>query len=503
MQMPTDPSLYFSPILGKIRAALPDEEIYLVGGAVRDALLGRISHDLDFALPKKAIATARRLASSLNADFYILDEPLDMARVIVTQGDGTRDILDFAAFRGADLASDLAGRDFTMNAIAMSLDLKSPIDPLGGVADLQAGSIHACSETSLTDDPIRILRAVRLAAAFGFKIEQATFERMQKAAHRVPVLTAERVRDEVFKILDAPQPDVSLRTLDRVGVLPYLTPELEWMKGVEQTAPHVSDVWEHTLNVIHALDEILDSLLQSGSNPGAPDPSMQLLELRIGKYRPQLQAHFLRALNPDRTFRSLLLFAALYHDVSKPATQTRDEDGRIHFYGHDQFGARVAVERGRALKLGHRELDYTATIIQHHMRFHFFHNRLENQGKGPTRRSVYRFFLDAGEGGVDLVLLGLADLRGMRGNTMTESDWSTAVDLARLLMENYWEKPAESIAPPRLMDGNEVIQAFRLEPGPRIGKLLAAIREAQATGRVSTREEALAFGSEWLKRNPN
>ena len=135
------------------------------------------------------------------------------------------------------------------------------------------------------------------------------------------------------------------------------------------------------------------------------------------------------------------------------------------------------------------------------MRFHFFTSRMEGEQKEASRKAIYRFFRDAGEGGVDLVLLGLADLRGTRAHTLTQESWSAALDVARILLENYWEKPQEIVAPPRLINGLDVMNEYQLEAGPLIGQLLEAIREAQATGKVLTREEALAFGREWLKEN--
>ncbi len=491
----------FSPLLDSIRKAFPEAELYLVGGAVRDALLDRVSHDLDFAIPKDAIQIARRVANVLHADFYILDESFDTARVILSADNGTRDILDFAAFRGSNLDSDLRGRDFTINAIAYDLRNQAILDPIGGASDLRAKLIRACSESSLKDDPIRILRAVRQATAFDFKIEAETRNAMKKAAPLLPNISPERQRDELFKILEGPRPDSSLRALEMLGVFPYLLPELTAMKGVEQSTPHVHDVWEHTLSVMQNLEGILASLAIGPEAEKTNDLFTSLLTLRLGRYREQFAAHFNQTLNTDRSLRALLFFAALYHDVSKPTTRSAEETGRIRFFGHDESGAKVAVERAHALNLSNDEIERLKIIIENHMRFHFFTSRMEGEKKEPSRKAIYRFFRDAGEGGVDLVLLGLADLRGTRAHTLTQENWTAALEVANCLLENYWEKPQETVAPPRLINGLDVMNEHQLEAGPLIGQLLEAIREAQATGKVSTREEALAFGRGWLKEN--
>ncbi len=339
-----------SLLLDSIRNAFPDAELYLVGGAVRDMLLDRVSHDLDFAIPKDAIQIARRAANALHADFYVLDESFDTARVILSADNGTRDILDFAAFRGADLDADLRGRDFTINAIAFDLRNQTILDPLGGASDLRGELIRGCSDTSLQDDPIRIYRAVRQAAAFDFKIEAGTRKAMKQAAPLLPKISPERQRDELFKILAGPRPNSSLRALEMLGVFPYLLPELSALKGVEQSAPHVHDVWEHTLSVMQNLESILSALAPSYDAEKTNDLFTGLLTLRLGHYSEQLAAHFNQSLNADRSMRALLFFAALYHDISKPAAKSVEETGRIQFFDHDQIGAKVAVERAHALK---------------------------------------------------------------------------------------------------------------------------------------------------------
>jgi hypothetical protein len=270
------------------------------------------------------------------------------------------------------------------------------------------------------------------------------------------------------------------------------------MKGVSQSTPHVDEVWEHTLRVMQYLDGIIATLAAGQTAEKNNDLFTGLLSLRLGRYREQFAAHFANPLNPDRSMRALLFFAALYHDVSKPSTRKVDETGRIRFLGHDVAGAEVALRRARSLNLSNDEARRISTIIAHHMRFHFHVSRLEGEGKQPSRKSIYRFFRDAGEAGVDLILLGLADLRGTRGHLLTQDTWSNGLDVARLFLENYWEKPEETVAPPRLVDGNEIMAEYKLKPGPAIGLLLDAIREAQAAGEISTREEAVEYGRRWL-----
>lgn len=497
-------SFVLSPLIEKIMDALPaEQEIYLVGGAVRDLLISRISPDLDFALPSNGISLARKVANALHADFLALDDERDTGRVIVTNEDGSRTFLDFATYRGANLEEDLRARDFTINAMAYDLRKGTIIDPLEGGNDLRAKLIRACSPTSLSDDPVRILRAVRQAAAFGLHIDKGTRELMKQAAGQLGRVSPERLRDEVFKMLAGPKPDATMRALEMLGVLPHLMPDLVAMKGVEQSEPHMYEVWTHTLSVLDYLDQIVSALRVGYDAEKTNDMFTGLLTLRLGRYREQIAEHFAKPLNVDRSLRSLLFFAALYHDVSKPETKTVDESGRTRFFDHDVKGAEIAAQRAHAFNLSNDETERLYAIIKNHMRIHQFTNRLENEKEPPSRKAIYRFFRDSSGAGVDLILLGLADLRGMRAHALTIETWNIYLDVARTLLENYWERPQEIIVPPRLLDGHELMKELGLKSGPEVGQLLESIRENQAAGKIENREQALSFAREELTKGKN
>ena len=487
------------PLIKKIMDALPaGQEIYLVGGAVRDLLLSRSSPDLDFTLPAKGIPLARTVANALDADFLPLDEERDTARVIFTDKNGARIFLDFAVYRGVDLNADLRARDFTINAIAYDLRNETIIDLMEGGKDIRAKTIRACSPTSLSDDPVRILRAIRQAAAFGFHIERDTRELMRQSADQLGRISPERLRDEIFKILKGPRPNTCLRALEMLGTLPFFMPELPAMKGVAQSEPHMYDVWTHTLSVLDHLDQVISALRVGYDAEKTNDMFTGLLGLRLGRYREQIARHFANSLNVDRELRALLFFAALYHDVSKPETKTVEETGRIRFFDHDIKGAEIAAKRLRSFNVSNDEVERVQLIIKNHMRIHFFVSRLEKEKKSPSRKAIYRFFRDSGQAGIDLVLLGLADVRATRAHALTIETWTVYLDVARILLENYFEKPEEAISPPRLLDGNLLMQELNIKPGPVVGRLLESIRENQAAGIIETLDQALTFAREEL-----
>lgn len=490
-----------SPLIDSVRGLLsPDEPAYLVGGAVRDAVRGQATHDLDFACPQ-GLKLAKKVANGLAAAFFPLDEAFDTARVILQHPDGSRDTLDFAGFRGNSIDADLLGRDFTVNAIAMNIHTGEIVDPLGGLKDIREKRLRACTETALSTDPVRVLRAVRQAAAFGFSIDPETRSWMKAAAALLPNISPERQRDELFKILEGPRPDAAIRALELLGVFSYILPELNKLKGVEQSSPHVHDVWMHTLAVLRHLENILDILSPKYDEQKSNADLMNgMLVLQLGRYRQQISTHLGATLNADRSARAVLFFAALYHDINKPQTKSIEENGRIRFLGHDDQGAKTAVKRGQTLHLSNNELERFEHIIKHHMRVHGQSNRKE-AGQDTSRKAIYRFFRDTGEAGIDLILLALADTRATYEHELTQEHWAASLDVCRSLLEAWYEKADEIIQPRPLINGDDLINELKQKPGQEIGILLEAIRETQASGKLSTREEALAFSRGWLAKS--
>jgi putative nucleotidyltransferase with HDIG domain len=498
--VPERPDLAFPSLLDDIRRALPDARIWLVGGAVRDALLNRRVQDLDFAVEGDALAAARQTAHALNASFYPLDSERDVGRVIVTR-DEARFTLDFARLRGPDpsallsvagqgLAADLAARDFTINAIAVSLaDPETLIDPLNGEADLRAKIIRACSPHSIADDPVRAVRAIRLAAQLDFRLDQDTRAAVRAQAGALARTSPERRRDEFIRCLGNPRAAAALRALERLGLLEHLAPEVLALKGVTQSPPHELDAWEHTLATVARLEEVLAVLGPVHDVDAASDLTLGLVSVRLGRFRQNIAGHLRTVLSGDRPARWLLMLAALLHDVGKPQTRTVEPDGRIRFLNHEVVGAEMTARRLARLHFSADEVRRAKTIIVHHMRA----RQLSKEGS-PTRRAIYRFFHDTGEAGVDIVLLSLADfLAKTNSGPPPQDEWDKHLGVCAQLLGAYFERPQESVSPPALITGHDLIAEFGLEAGPRIGKLLEAVREAQAAGDIADRAGALAF----------
>jgi len=453
----------------------PGRPAWLVGGAVRDALSGAIVRDLDLAVPSGAIALARELAGRLDAAFVVLDEKRGAARLTGAGGYAWRGPqVDVADFRAPDLAGDLRGRDFTVNALAVSvLQLArsgegAVEDPTGGLHDLRVRLVRLCSPRSLDDDPVRVLRAARLAIGSGWTAGQGVEEAAARAAPGLSGVSAERVRDELLGIFTEPASAAGLRLLDGWGALVVMLPERDAMKETPQSEPHRFDVWEHSLRAVEGAD---------------------LLAGRARELEPwgdAFAAHLDEVLGDGATRREALKLAALLHDIAKPETRSV-EDGRTRFLGHDVRGAERVGEIAARWRLSGRLAGALERLVRQHLR----PMHLAMAGE-VTRRARYRFFRDLGEEALDVLLLALADSAALRGDSpirVWEGDGGRVV---RELMAGHAEE-ARAIMAPSLLDGREVMQALGLGPGPEVGRLLALLREAQAVGAVSTREAALAY----------
>jgi poly(A) polymerase len=456
---------------------------YLVGGFVRDVLLERDTADIDFALAADALKTAPRIAKALGGKFIILDEASRVGRVVAGQApSGGRWQLDFAAFEGS-IEQDLGRRDFTIDAMAVDLsqldqDDISLLDPFNGQADLKNRVIRAVSDTIFSSDAARLLRAVRLAAELDFTIDRQTEALIKQDCRLIAGVAGERVREEWLRLLSVPDTGRFLPYLDELGLLTAIFPEMALAKGVEQPKEHFWDVFEHSLKTVVAVDFILH---QGGWEYAGEEV------LAAVPWSESLARHFAEPVSGGSTRRSLLKMAALLHDVSKPQTKALTEEGRMRFLGHAKKGAAVAREILERLRFSGKEVKLVELMINYHLR----PGQMSQQGL-PTRRAIYRYFRDCEEAGIDILYLSLADHLATRGPNLDLSGWREHTRLVDYVLTQHAEQE-KLVAPARLVTGHDLINIFNIKPGPRMGRLLEAVREAQASGELATREEALAY----------
>ena len=486
------PPLDWPPEIAQLKAlfAGAGPPVYLVGGTVRDALLARPIKDIDLATPGDALDMARRAADALGGAYYPMDEERGVGRVVLSRPAG-RLFIDVARFRGESLEADLRARDFTVNAMAVDLagDLTGVIDPLGGAVDLRARRLRLCAPGAIADDPTRALRAVRLSAALKLRMTPEAQAAIRRAGPRRVAVAAERVRDEFMAMLQGPRPAGALRVLDALGLVDVILPEIEPMRALAQSPPHAATLWEHSLRVVEAMDAVLKTLRAERTDNTAAQAGLGFIALRLSALRAPLQSHLAATWPDGRSMRGLLLLSALLHDVGKPYTRKEEEGGRVRFFYHDHVGAELVEARCHALRLSRLEVRRITDVVRHHMRPMMLAHEPQ-----VTRRAVYRFYRDAGgEAGVDVCLLALADYLGTVGVNLDLEDWHHYVEVVATLLEAYFTRRDELVAPFTLLTGHDVRRALGISAGPQVGQLLEALREAQASGEVTTVEEALAF----------
>jgi tRNA nucleotidyltransferase/poly(A) polymerase len=477
---------------------------YVVGGYVRDLLLGRETYDLDLVVEDGALVLARETANRLGGSFVLLDQERHTARVVLRGGE-QRYYLDFATLRGGTLRSDLGARDFTINAMAIDVQdtARQPeiLDLFQGQRDLEDGLVRAVSDSAFVDDSIRLLRAVRFVAELAMEVEEHTQELMVRDGHLIAQASGERVRDELCKILATGSAEGHLRHIHRLGLLVHLVPELEGLRGLDQPLPHYEDVFEHSLHTVGAMDWVCEAVerlasgqeLPSDERWGAAGEVHEYFRPSLGPFAEQVAAHLREALVDERSRAVLLKLAALLHDAGKGNTGKVEEDGRIRFFGHDQQGAAVAARVLRRFRFGSREVRLAQTVVRQHMRpLHLA--KLEE----ISDRASHRFFRDTGGAGVDVLLLSLGDNLALVHDGDNLDQWVRICGVVGLLLRDYFERYDQIIEPEPLLSGKDLLERFGMEPGPAVGRMLQALHEAQATGEVSTEEQALHLVEELL-----
>ncbi|MDP2729893.1 MAG: HD domain-containing protein [Dehalococcoidales bacterium] len=462
---------------------------YLVGGFVRNVLLGRETADIDIAVASDALEIAPQIASALGGKYVPLDKVNRVGRVVLADWQ-----LDFSTFKSS-IEADLARRDFTIDAMAVNIsqfgadntDIQV-IDPFHGREDLNQKVIRVVAESAFSADTARLLRAVRLAAELDFTIEGKTEALIRQFAPLVANLSGERVREELLRLL-AINGGQTLTYLDKLGLLTALFPELEATKGIEQPKEHLWDVFNHLLQTVSAVDFLLRQSPWSFQERAGEEI------LALVPWSAELAEHFKRKVSSGSTRRSLLKLAALLHDVSKPETKTLDA-GRIRFLGHAKEGATVTANRLERLRFTNKEIKLVETEIRHHLR-----PVQMSPGGLPSLRATYRYFRDTGEASIDILFLNLADHLAARGPNLNLTNWREHTGLIAFVIGKYFEQ-GTIVRPARLVDGHDIINIFGIAPGPRIGEILEKIHEAQASGEVTTREEALAYIDHLLTSPP-
>ena len=461
-------------------------DLYLVGGFLRDALLGRSGKDVDF-VSSKASELSELVARQSGNRAVLIDRNFGTVRFVpsvATDRSRERYLVDLSPLRGASIFDDLYQRDFTINSLALNIsDWKtnreiSLLDPLGGIADLKARRLRLCSQSSLLDDPLRILRAYRLTSAYGLNLTVQTRKSIFKARHRLNEVAVERIRDEVMLVLSAANSVSILRMLDEDGILNLLLPECVNMADLQQNVSRPRDVWQHSLLALEALEFFLSNMREL-----------------FGGYAEEASAVLAQKLASHRTRQTSLKLGVLLHETGKPYRRSLNGKGAIQFRGRQLPGSELAASLCARLRLSKKEINFVSLLVSHHMRssplFPFPRTR-----KG----ALARFFRLGPELFWPLLLLLAADYKASQiGVSLGDELQPLRQRICGWLDFYYKELKPRELEPP-IVSGHDLMKHLHLSPGPLVGKLRDALAELRWVGRIGTQQEALEHAARLLKK---
>jgi putative nucleotidyltransferase with HDIG domain len=455
-----------APLVGLARRALPDGDLWIVGGAVRDAALGRDVTDLDLAVDGDPARAAKALAQE--GDGHAFELSADFATWRAVARDRSWQV-DATALRGETIEADLAARDFTLGAVAVPLAGGPPIDPFRGIEDLERRLLRVVSGDSFSADPLRLLRAVRFAADLDLEIDPATAALARRQAALAAEPAGERQLAELHRLIGGGDPLRGLALLDDLGLTPVVLPELEALRGVEQGPNHHLDVHGHTLAVLERTLEVEADL-----------------ERFAGERAEDARALLDEPLADEISHGTALRFGALLHDIGKPATRG-ERDGYVTFIGHDSVGAEIVGRICRRLRASGRLTRHLQALTLHHLRLGF----LVHEAPLPPRR-VHEYLRATEPVAADVTLLTVADRLSARGSGpfATEEAIEAHLSLARQMLAAAldWRRDGP---PEPLLRGDELAAELGIAPGPELGDLIRELEAAQYAGEVTARQEAV------------
>lgn len=464
-----------------------NEEIFLVGGCVRDFLLGsEMLRDFDFVLGNLPFKLAQELADKLQGSMIVLSEEFGQYRVVFHRLDRILTI-DFSKYKGSCIEEDLRKRDFTINSLAIDLstlfkkeELKI-VDPVGGINDLQSRILKLSSKEALNEDPLRILRGIRIACEYQFYIDPSLSRDICDKRELLAKVASERIKSELIRIFEAQGIADSLILMDNLGILSILIPEVNTYHGFEQGERHREDLWTHSIKTAQRVEELLKSL-----------------EKQWPEYGALFQKHFSEWMGGEIKRSTLLKLAGFLHDIGKPGTRSIDNKGRIKFYGHDNLGAKIILDVSKRFRFGYKTQKYLETVISNHMRI----INLANTSSILTQRAKYRFCRDLGDNLLDLCLLTLADVESTDYLINFSEEFKKLRDNCDNLIKYYFNDYTKIPEKP-LLSGNDIMKIFGIPEGKQIGVLIKLVKEAEVQGLIHTREDAINFLKERFHANKN
>ncbi len=454
-------------VIKLIKPYLTDVEAYIVGGFVRDILMNKKSPDRDLILCGCDVEKfSRELADKLNAHFIELDSVNKIYRIVL---ENKIDYIDITMPIENDFEKDIKRRDLTINAIAYNLKTSEIIDLVGGVDDIKNKKIKGICDKNFEDDPLRLLRIFRFYAKTGFEIDESLIELSKRLYKRINEPAKERVTVELLKMFEGKYCDLALLKLDECGLLEEIFPIYKEVKKIPPNSHHHLDLIHHLIESVRQVQMIYEKSSEEVKN-----------YLETIKYGSVQELAFLK-------------LATFLHDIGKPSCWTIEEDTLRHrFIKHDEIGSKLVIPILKDLKFSKKQIQYVQTLIK----YHIYPSSMVS-AEDVTDKAFMKFYRKMEGYVIDLIILAMADRLSARGEKITEDIVNKNINALTKLLNDYLEmrkniKPLE-----KLLDGRDIMELLKIKQGPQLGKIINALKEAQISGNVTTKEEAINFVIEY------
>ena len=443
-----------------------DNEIYLVGGTVRDYYMGLESVDRDIiVMDEDAREFALKLADLFNATFVPLDEENKIYRLVLPDKINYIDVTNPV---GDSIEKDLMRRDLTINAIAVNIRTGDVIDISGGVTDIKNKCINYVNEHNFIDDPLRLLRVYRFQALYGFQLAPETINAVCKYVDLIHKPAVERINYEILKLFSGKYAHQALENMNKTWLLEEIFPFVNELKQVPPNSHHHLDLFHHSIETVKQVQLLYEN---------APDVVKEHLD-RIDFGGFSRLAH--------------LKLAAFMHDIGKFSTWTIEE-GKHRFIKHDDVGAKMSIKILKKLHFSNKQIDYISSMIK----YHIYPSHVMNYTK-ITEKIMMRYVRKMDKNSIDAIILAQADRLSARGPEITDEIVERNITSLNMLLKFYLEA-RETLKPlPKLLDGNEVMKILNIKPSRRLGEIMDALHEAQISGDVLTKDHAIEFVKNYM-----
>lgn len=445
-----------------------NSHIYLVGGAVRDALMGKSTCDRDIAI-KGAEKFACKIAEKFDGTFIVLDDVNHIYRVVLPD---KINYLDISELQGNSIEEDLLRRDFTINAIAYDLKTEEFVDVTGGIEDLKNATLRHIKDENFADDPLRVLRAFRFAAVTGFEMTQGLQAAIKKYLPLALNPAPERINYELMKLLGGKYGSKVLLLLDEFGLLEKLFPCVNEMKRVTPNSHHHLDLFHHVVETVRQIEIAYEN--------ASPEVREHLDRVDFGGF-PRINH---------------LKLAGFLHDIGKFSTWTIESTGRHRFIKHDDAGSKMVVPLLKEWKFSKKQIEYISCMIKNHI-------YPSNVIAAPelNEKVMMRYVRKMEDNVIDNIILARADRLSARGVDITQEMIESNLNGLEKLLQFYLSK-RETLEPlPKLLDGKEIMSILNIKQSPSLGNIIKALKEAQLNGEVNSKDEAVSFIKEWYREN--